>query len=105
MNQHLSISSSPPAMKSPDARALAYDWKALTSELDQYGCAVLPKLLSPEECRATAGLYADESHFRSHVIMARHGFGRGEYRYFAYPLPDIVGRLRAALYLRLFSIA
>jgi len=66
---------------------------------------MLPKLLTLDECRAIAALYPDESHFRSHVVMARHGFGKGEYRYFAYPLPDLLGQLRAALYLRLFPIA
>ena len=79
--------SSASAASSPEARVAAYDWQALAGELDNYGCAVLPKLLSPEECRTIAALYADESHFRSHVHMARHGFGKGEYRYFKYPLP------------------
>ena len=83
----------------------AYDWQALASELDNYGCGVVPKLLSPEECRAIATLYPDESHFRSRVIMAQHGFGKGEYRYFKYPLPDLVGGLRTALYPRLADVA
>ncbi|NIJ64244.1 hypothetical protein FHR20_001175 [Sphingomonas leidyi] len=74
-------------------------------ELDGQGSVVLPKLLSVEECRAIAGLYPDESHFRSHVHMARHGFGKGEYRYFRYPLPDIVGGLRTALYPHLAGLA
>jgi hypothetical protein len=89
----------------PDARVAACDWEALASELDAYGCAVLPRLLAPEECRAIAALYADERRFRSHVVMARHGFGRGEYRYFRYPLPDLVGGLRTALYPRLAEVA
>jgi hypothetical protein len=83
----------------------AYDWQALASELDNYGCAVVPKLLSPEECRTIAALYPDESHFRSHVIMARHGFGKGEYRYFKYPLPHLLGGLRTALYPHLADVA
>jgi hypothetical protein len=58
---------------------------------------ILPKLLSPAECRTIAALYPDESHFRSHIHMARHGFGKGEYRYFKYPLPDLLGGLRTAL--------
>jgi hypothetical protein len=88
-----------------EARVAGYDWQALAQELDGFGCAVLPKLLSPVECRAIAGLYPEEKHFRSHVHMARHGFGKGEYRYFKYPLPDLLGGLRTALYLRLVSVA
>ncbi len=86
-------------------RAASYDWGALTGELDSYGCAVLPKLLTQVECRAITALYPDESHFRSQAIMARHGFGRGEYRYFGYPLPDLIGGLRAALYQHLAGLA
>jgi uncharacterized protein len=93
------------AVASAEARVAAYDWQALAGELDNYGCAVLPKLLSPEECRAIAGLYSDESQFRSHIIMARHGFGKGEYRYFKYPLPDLLAGLRTALYPRLAGVA
>ncbi|GGC79078.1 2OG-Fe(II) oxygenase [Chelatococcus reniformis] len=96
---------SPVADSSAAARVAAYDWPALAGELDGYGCAVLPKLLSPEECRAIAALYPDESHFRSHIHMARHGFGRGEYRYFKYPLPDLLGGLRTALYPHLARVA
>lgn len=86
-------------------RVGAYDWKGLASELDNFGCAVIPELLTPEECRGIAALYPDESHFRSHIVMARHGFGKGEYRYFKYPLPDLVGNLRTALYPRLAGVA
>ena len=93
------------AATSAEARVAAYDWQALAGDLDNYGCAVLPKLLSPEECRAIAALYSDESHFRSHIHMARHGFGKGEYRYFKYPLPDLIGGLRTALYPRLAAVA
>ena len=90
---------------SAEARVAGYDWPAIAGELDNYGCAVLPKLLSPEECRTIATLYDDESHFRSHVHMARHGFGKGEYRYFKYPLPDLIGGLRTALYPHLAGVA
>ena len=90
---------------SAEARVAAYDWPALANELDHYGCAVLPKLLSLEECRAIGALYPDEGHFRSHVVMARHGFGKGEYRYFKYPLPDLLGSLRTALYPQLARVA
>lgn len=105
MNSHGSTISPASAVASAEARVAAYDWKALAGELDSFGCAVLTKLLAPEECRATAGLYPDESHFRSHVVMARHGFGKGEYRYFKYPLPDLLGGLRTALYPRLADVA
>ncbi|MDO8378516.1 2OG-Fe(II) oxygenase [Phenylobacterium sp.] len=75
------------------------------SDLDTYGCAVLPGLLTPSECRDLAALYGQEEGFRSRVVMARHGFGRGEYRYFSYPLPDPVQQLRETLYPRLVGIA
>ena len=104
MPSHATISSASAGM-SAEARVAAYDWQVLAGELDNYGCAVLPKLLSPEECRAIAALYSDESHFRSHVVMARHGFGKGEYRYFKYPLPDLLGSMRTALYPHLASVA
>jgi uncharacterized protein len=94
-----------PAVTSAEARVAAYDWQALAGELDSYGCAVLPKLLSPAECHTIAALYPDESHFRSHIHMARHGFGKGEYRYFKYPLPGLLGGLRTALYPRLAGVA
>jgi len=93
------------AAASIEARVAAFDWQALAGELDTYGCAVLPKLLSAEECRTVAALYPDERHFRSHIHMARHGFGKGEYRYFKYPLPRILGDLRAVLYPRLAGVA
>lgn len=90
---------------SAEARIAAYDWPALASELDAHGCAVLRDLLSAQECRVIAALYSDDRHFRSRVVMARHGFGRGEYQYFKYPLPDLVSHFRAALYPRLAGIA
>jgi uncharacterized protein len=86
-------------------RVAALDWSALGSELDAHGCAVTPQLLTPEECEELAGLYASDAPFRSRVIMARHGFGRGEYKYFAYPLPDPIAELRTALYPPLAGIA
>ena len=88
-----------------DSRIDRYDWNGLVGDLDGFGCAVMKKLLSPEECATIAALYADENHFRSHVVMARHGFGKGEYRYFSYPLPGLIGELRTALYARLAPIA
>jgi hypothetical protein len=82
VNARLSTIHPSSAATSAEARVAAYDWSSLKGDLDNYGCAVLPKLLSAEECRTIAALYPDESHFRSHIRMARHGFGKGEYRYF-----------------------
>ncbi|ATY33394.1 2OG-Fe(II) oxygenase [Sphingomonas psychrotolerans] len=81
------------------------DWTAAAEALDTNGWAVLPKLLDPDICERIAVLYDAPEHFRSHVIMARHGFGRGEYRYFAYPLPETVQALRTRLYPPLAAIA
>jgi uncharacterized protein len=105
MNVDSSTISCASAAISAEAQLAAYDWQALAGELGSYGCAVLPKLLSAEECRTIAGLYSDESHFRSHIHMARHGFGKGEYRYFKYPLPRLIGGLRGALYPHLATVA
>jgi hypothetical protein len=88
-----------------EARVDRYDWRALAAEVSGYGCAILEKLLEPDECAFVAALYSHEENFRSHVVMARHGFGKGEYRYFKYPLPPLVGELRSALYSRLAPIA
>ena len=81
------------------------DWSAAEGELDRYGCAILGKLLDAPACKDLAVLWSDEHRFRSHVHMARHGFGSGEYRYFAYPLPDRIGALRSALYPPLAAVA
>ena len=105
MSARSSIISPASAVSCPEARVAAYDWQLVAGELDNYGCAVLPKLLSPEEGRTIAALYPDESQFRSHIQMARHGFGKGEYRYFKYPLPDIIDGLRTALYPHLARVA
>ena len=105
MNARSSTISPASAAISAEARVAACDWQALAGELGNYGCAVLPKLLSAEECHTIAALYPDESHFRSHIHMARHGFGRGEYRYFKYPLPHLIAGLRTALYPHLAAVA
>jgi hypothetical protein len=83
----------------------ALDWPAIERDLDAHGCAVAPKLISPETCRALAALYPDDSRFRSRIVMASHGFGRGEYKYFAYPLPELIVALRRGFYSRLAPIA
>ncbi|MBV6826639.1 2OG-Fe(II) oxygenase [Pseudomonas sp. PD9R] len=84
---------------------MSIDWAMLEQQLDQDGCAVIRSLLSDESCDQISALYCQSGPFRSQVIMARHGFGRGEYKYFGYPLPDLVARLRSDLYLRLVPIA
>jgi len=86
-------------------RVEALDWKGASAQLDAQGWALLPKLLARDECEALAALYGDERRFRSRVVMARHGFGRGEYQYFAHPLPELVAELRGAMYPRLAPIA
>ncbi|WP_396616376.1 2OG-Fe(II) oxygenase [Lysobacter soli] len=93
-----------------DAKALAQriawqDWDRVATSLDACGHAILPGLLGETECRAIAALYDRPDGFRSRVVMARHGFGSGEYRYFAYSLPDTVATLRAAVYPHLSPVA
>jgi uncharacterized protein len=87
------------------ARVAAIDWTHAAGNLDTQGCAVLKGLLTAEECRALAALYPEDKIFRSRVVMGRHGFGRGEYKYFAYPLPQPIAELRPLLYARLQAIA
>ena len=81
------------------------DRTAAATELDAQGCAILPGLLTPSQCAETAALWDDRARFRSEVIMARHGYGQGAYRYFDYPLPPLVAQLRAELYPPLAAIA
>ena len=87
------------------ARIAAIDWQAVAADLDARGWARLERLLDPAACDAAAALYDRGEGFRSHVVMARHGYGRGEYRYFAYPLPPLVAALREGLYPGLAPIA
>ncbi|MFM0359135.1 2OG-Fe(II) oxygenase [Paraburkholderia nemoris] len=86
-------------------RVDAIDWFDVEEELNGYGCAMLRNLLSAEECDALSANYPRDDLYRSRVVMARHGFGRGEYKYFAYPLPQLVAELRAGLYPRLAPVA
>ena len=81
------------------------DWDATRRELDAHACAVLPGVLPMEACNALAASYESDDPFRSRVVMARHGFGRGEYKYFRYPLPEVIAALRTALYPPLAEIA
>lgn len=89
----------------PSERVAQLDWGGLEDDLNAQGNATINRLLSPAQCAELAALYAQHERFRSRVVMARHGFGRGEYQYFNYPLPELVADLRAALYRRLAPIA
>lgn len=100
------------ALVKPDAfaqsiseRVASLNWSQIEVDLDERGCASTGVLLAPKECAALAGSYESESLFRSRVVMARHGFGRGEYKYFTYPLPDTIASLRKSLYPLLARIA
>jgi hypothetical protein len=86
-------------------RVGAIDWEQVSQGLDEEGSAVIEHLLSPEECESLAALYSQDEIFRSRVVMGRHGFGRGEYKYFSYPLPDVIADLRTAVYPHLVPIA
>ncbi len=86
-------------------RINAIDWAQVSQDLDAQGSAVIESLISPDECEALAALYPIDDLFRSRVVMGKHGFGRGEYKYFSYPLPDLIGRLRLALYPQLAAVA
>ncbi|MEX5219302.1 MAG: 2OG-Fe(II) oxygenase [Nitrospira sp.] len=87
------------------ARVKAVDWERMISDLDARGSAIIDRLLNPEECGLLASLYSSEELFRSRVVMERHGFGRGEYKYFTYPLPELIEGLRSALYPHLVPVA
>jgi hypothetical protein len=92
-------------LKPVEVRFAGVDWVHVWQELDAQGSVMIEHLLSPEECRSLAALYSDDALFRSQVVMGRHGFGRGEYKYFNYPLPDLVAKLRAAMYPHLAPLA
>ena len=91
--------------KNAAAKVRKFDWERVSQDLDAQGSAVIEASLSPEECQALAGLYIKDDIFRSRVVMERHGFGRGEYKYFNYPLPDLIAALRTAIYPHLVPIA
>jgi hypothetical protein len=88
-----------------DARIANLDWTMMASDLAAQGCATTGRILTTDECTALAEIYPQDKPFRSRVIMARHGFGRGEYKYFAYPLPELIQGLRTALYPHLAEVA
>jgi hypothetical protein len=81
------------------------DWERVSEDLDSRGSAILDRILSVDECKSMVELYSQDDLFRSHVVMSRHGFGRGEYKYFSYPLPEIISELRKAIYSRLAPVA
>ena len=87
------------------ARVGGLDWQRMADDLDGQGNAMIPGLLAAEECRRIAGLYPQDDLFRSRVVMGRHGFGRGEYKYFRYPLPALLGELRTTVYPQLVPMA
>ncbi|TFZ44658.1 proline hydroxylase [Stenotrophomonas maltophilia] len=89
----------------PEDRIAATDWALAAAALERDGFAVLPSLLAPGQCKALADLFPDEERFRSRIVMERYAFGRGEYKYFSYPLPDMVERLRQSIYPHLAPIA
>ena len=93
------------SLKSIAERVRSIAWEEVSQDLDAQGSAMVERLLSPDECRTISGLYPNDDIFRSHVVMARHGFGRGEYKYFSYPLPGLIARLRKSVYPHLVPIA
>jgi hypothetical protein len=103
--RRLPLSESPVVDPIAAERIAAVDWRRVAASLDADGHAVIHSMLSPEQCASLATGYAVDEQFRSRVVMARHGYGRGEYKYFAYPLPGLVASLRTALYPRLCDIA
>jgi hypothetical protein len=99
------ITSATSQTDSAEKRVARIEWVRISEDLEKQGSTVIEKLLSREECEAMSARYADHAGFRSTIVMARHGFGKGEYKYFAYPLPDLIAGLRDALYGRLAPIA
>lgn len=100
-----SINAALPKAVKAARRLESLDWKEIVKGLDEQGTAVLAGVLTPQECRTLANIYSNDRAFRSRVVMARHGFGRGEYKYFNYPLPDIIEVMRTELYSRLAPLA
>jgi uncharacterized protein len=88
-----------------EERVQALDWQQIAAALDADGFALLGRLLAPAECDELRGLYDVDDLFRSRIVMSRHNFGRGEYKYFRYPLPELVSSLRESLYPQLARLA
>ena len=91
--------------KKTSDRVNTLDWQSISQAIDAQGNAVLEQVLTVDECQRLIKLYSQDELFRSHVVMSRHGFGRGEYKYFNYPLPEPIAELRTAIYPRLAPIA
>jgi uncharacterized protein len=92
-------------MSTLERRIAALDWPEIETSLDRQGFATLPALLDPDMCESLAALYAEDGHFRSRVVMERHAFGLGEYKYLRYPLPPLIQELRQSCYPRLVPVA
>lgn len=105
MNAPAKTTSSLPSARNVTEQVAGIDWEQVSRELDARGNATIEQLLLPGQCEALVSLYSHDELFRSRVVMGQHGFGRGEYKYFAYPLPGLVGSLRTALYPPLVPIA
>ena len=105
MSERMEITMAVPLVRNAEERVKILDWELISQDLDAQGCAQLERLLSADECQSLAALYSEDEVFRSHIIMARHGFGRGEYKYFRYPLPNLLTELRTALYSQIAPIA
>lgn len=105
MNARLAAANDVGADVGIGARVDALDWTSIAGDLDAHGSALIPGLLARGECEALAAQYDRDDPYRSRVVMARHGFGRGEYKYFRYPLPDTVQALRGAFYPHLAPVA
>jgi len=101
----IASSAGEPVAPSIAARVATLDWRRIAADLDADGCATTGAVLTPAECGALAASYQADAPFRSRVIMARHGFGRGEYKYFDYPLPAVIAALREAFYAPLADVA
>ena len=97
--------SSPATINGIEERVEAVPWEQVSRDLDAEGNAIIQGILSPDECDKIRVLYQQEEIFRSNVVLERHGFGRGEYRYFSYPLPDLIATLRTSIYPHLVPIA
>lgn len=105
MNTAVKVETTLASSERMTARVKALDWERISQNLDAQGNALIEHLLSPGECRALADLYSKDDGFRKRVVMGRHGFGRGEYKYFSYPLPDLIANLRTSVYPQLVPLA
>jgi uncharacterized protein len=105
MSKHIERESPITSAKDIAQRVKTIEWERVSQDLDAQGSAIVQRLINPGECDALTQLYLEDGIFRSRVVMAQHGFGRGEYKYFSYPLPDIIAGLRTAIYPHLAPIA